>query len=84
MKNSKLKILLMVVIIGIFTVGMPIFTYAANERAVIVKQSDSEYLIYLKGYLDYEAIEKIKNSKLNFHEKIIQLEYEKFLKEIGE
>lgn len=31
-----------------------------------------------------EAIEKIKNSKLNFHEKIIQLEYEKFLKEIGE
>ena len=31
-----------------------------------------------------EAIEKIKNSKLNFREKIIQLEYEKFLKEIGE
>ena len=31
MKNSKLKILLMIVIIGIFTVGMPIFTYANNQ-----------------------------------------------------
>ena len=32
MKNSKLKILLMIVIVGIFTVGMPIFTYAAKKK----------------------------------------------------
>lgn len=30
MKSSKLKILLMIVIVGVFTVGMPIFTYAAK------------------------------------------------------
>ena len=35
MKSSKLKILLMIVIVGIFTVGMPIFTYAANENTVV-------------------------------------------------
>lgn len=54
MKNSKLKILLMVVIIGIFTVGMPIFTYAANENAVVVKQENNSHIIYVKGYLDKE------------------------------
>ena len=54
MKNSKLKILLMVVIIGIFTVGMPIFTYAANENAVVVKQENNSCIIYVKGYLDKE------------------------------
>ena len=54
MKTSKLKILLMIVIIGILTVGMPIIAYGTNEDAVIVKQSESEYIIYLKGYLDKE------------------------------
>ncbi len=54
MKTSKLKILLMIVIIGILTVGMPIIAYGTNENAVVVKQSESEYLIYLKGYLDKE------------------------------
>lgn len=54
MKNSKLKILLIVVIIGIFTIGMPIFAYATNEATVIVKQEDSSCIIYVKGYLDKE------------------------------
>ena len=54
MKTSKLKILLMIVIIGILTVGMPIIAYGTNENAVVVKQSESEYVIYLKGYLDKE------------------------------
>lgn len=54
MKTSKLKILLMIVIIGILTVGMPIIAYGTNENAVVVKQSESEYIIYLKGYLDKE------------------------------
>ena len=63
MKSSKLKILLMIVIVGVFTVGMPIFTYAANESAVIVKQSDSEYLIYLKGYLEKEFQFAFSNDK---------------------
>ena len=49
MKTSKLKILLMIVIIGILTVGMPIIAYGTNENAVVVKQSESEYVIYLKG-----------------------------------
>lgn len=54
MKKSKIKILLMIVIIGILTIGMPIIAYGANENAVIVKQSDNEYIIYLRGYLDQE------------------------------
>lgn len=54
MKNSKLKILLMVVIIGIFTVGMPILAYGANENAVVVKQENNSCIIYVKGYLDKE------------------------------
>lgn len=54
MKNSKLKILLIVVIIGIFTIGMPIFAYATNEATVIVKQEDNSCIIYVKGYLDKE------------------------------
>ena len=54
MKNSKLKILLIVVIIGIFTMGMPIFAYATNEATVIVKQEDNSCIIYVKGYLDKE------------------------------
>ncbi len=54
MKSSKLKILLMIVIVGIFTVGMPIFTYAANENAVVVKQENNSCIIYVKGYLDKE------------------------------
>ncbi len=54
MNNSKLKILLIVVIIGIFTIGMPIFAYATNEATVIVKQEDNSCIIYVKGYLDKE------------------------------
>lgn len=54
MKSSKFKILLMIVIVGIFTVGMPIFAYATNEATVIVKQEDNSCIIYVKGYLDKE------------------------------
>ena len=54
MKNSKLKILLIVVIIGIFTIGIPIFAYATNENIAIVKQEDNSYIIYVKGYLQDE------------------------------
>lgn len=52
MKKTKFKILLALVIICIFTIGMPIIAYGANENAVIVKQSDDEFLIYLKGLLN--------------------------------
>ncbi len=54
MKNSKLKILFMIVIVGIFTVGMPIFAYATNENTVVVEQEDNSFIIYVKGYLDKE------------------------------
>ena len=54
MKSSKFKILLMIVIVGIFTVGMPIFTYAANENTVVIEQEDNSHIIYVKGYLDKE------------------------------
>lgn len=63
MKSSKLKILLMIVIIGIFTIGMPILAYAANEGTVIVKQADSTYIIYLKGYLNKEFQFAFSNNK---------------------
>ena len=63
MKKSKLKILLMVVIIGIFTIGMPMVAYGTNENTVIVKQSDNEYLIYLKGYLNKEFQFAFSNNK---------------------
>ncbi len=63
MKISKLKILLMVVIIGIITVGMPIIAYGTNEDAVIVKQSESEYIIYLKAYLNQEFQFAFSNNK---------------------
>ncbi len=63
MKFSKLKILLMVVIIGIITVGMPIIAYGTNEDAVIVKQSESEYIIYLKAYLNQEFQFAFSNNK---------------------
>lgn len=63
MKNSKLKILLMVVIIGIFTVGMPILAYGANENAVVVKQENNSCIIYVKGYLDKEFQFAISDSK---------------------
>ena len=33
---------------------MPIIAYGTNESAVIVKQEDNSYIIYLKGYLDQE------------------------------
>ena len=63
MKNSKLKILLIVVIIGIFTVGMPIFVYGANENTVVVKQENNSCIIYVKGYLDKEFQFAISDSK---------------------
>ena len=52
MKNLKLKILLIIAIAGIFAVCMPIYVYGANENTVVVKKSDSEYMIYLKEYLE--------------------------------
>lgn len=55
MKSLKLKILLIMAIIGIFMVCMPIFCYGANEEAVIVKDTgNSKYIIYIKGYLNEE------------------------------
>lgn len=63
MKKSKIKILLMLVIIGIFTVGMPIFAYGANENLAIVKQTDNSYIIYVKGYLNKEFQFAFSNDK---------------------
>lgn len=54
MKSLKFKILLMIVIIGIFTLAMPILSYGANNELAIVEKSDSEYMIYLKDYLTKE------------------------------
>lgn len=63
MKKSKVKILLMVVIIGLFTVGMPILAYGANENLAIVEQADNSYIIYVKGYLNKEFQFAFSNDK---------------------
>lgn len=63
MKKSKVKILLMVVIIGIFTVGMPILAYGTNENLAIVEQADNSYIIYVKGYLNKEFQFAFSNDK---------------------
>lgn len=63
MKKSKIKILLMLVIIGMFTVGMPILAYGANENLAIVKQADNSYIIYVKGYLNKEFHFAFSNDK---------------------
>ena len=63
MKKTKFKILLALVIISIFTIGMPIIAYGANENAVIVKQSDDEFLIYLKGLLNEDFEFAFSNDK---------------------
>ena len=54
MKSLKLKAFLIMVIIGIFMVCTPKLCYAANEEAVLVKQSENEYIIYMKQYLKQE------------------------------
>lgn len=63
MKKSRLKILLIVAIIGIFTIGMPMFAYGANENTVVVKQEDNNCIIYVKGYLDKEFQFAFSNEK---------------------
>ena len=63
MKKSKLKILLIVAIIGIFTIGMTMFAYGANENTVVVKQEDNNCIIYVKGYLDKEFQFAFSNEK---------------------
>lgn len=49
MKNLKLKILLIVLIIGIFTIGIPMVSYGTNENTAIVKDGNKA-MIYLQGY----------------------------------
>ena len=52
MQNSKTKILFLLGIFLIVTLVFGITAYAANENIQIIKESDSKYLIYVKGNLD--------------------------------
>lgn len=54
MKKLKLKILVVIAIIGIFTIGMPILSYGTNENIVVVKEAENEYIIYIEECLDKE------------------------------
>lgn len=52
MQNSKVKVIFL---LGVFLIATLLFgatAYAANENLQIVKESDSRYLIYVKGNLD--------------------------------
>lgn len=52
MKDSKFKIISLIVLAIMLILIMPISVYAANEEAVIVKDTNkNEYIIYVKGYL---------------------------------
>jgi len=52
MKKTKIIITLLIAIICI--ISMPIKSNATNEELVIVKQTEEEYIIYLKQYLNQE------------------------------
>lgn len=51
MKNSKLKLLVAIMVFCIL-VMMPIFTNAANDDLAIVKTGEKNYLIYINEYLN--------------------------------
>ena len=51
---KKTKILTTLFIIGLCILFMPVFSYGANEDLVIVKNTEDEYIIYLKQYLEQE------------------------------
>lgn len=53
MHNSKFKVLLSVVVFMLVSlIGMTV--YAANDNIQIIKKSDTDYLIYIKGNLNEE------------------------------
>lgn len=49
---KKIRILITLIIIGICMITMPIFSYGANEELVIVRNSENNYLIYIKELLN--------------------------------
>lgn len=51
MKNSRLKLLVAIIIFFVL-VMMPIFTNAANDNIAIVKTGEKNYLIYVNEYLN--------------------------------
>lgn len=62
MKKLKLKMFLIITIIGIFTIGIPMICYGANEKLAIVKNGNNE-MIYLKEYLNKEFQFAFSNDK---------------------
>lgn len=50
----KIKIFITMLIIVASVLLMPVFSYGANEELVIVKESEEQYIIYLKEYLREE------------------------------
>lgn len=61
MKKTKT---LITILIGIcIMLSLPVFSYATNEELVIVEQSESEYIIYLKQYLNQEFEFAFSNNK---------------------
>ena len=56
---------LITILVGIcMLLCMPALSYATNEDLVIVKQSESEYIIYMKQYLKHEFEFAFSNDKL--------------------
>ena len=49
---KKTRLLTTLLIVGLCMLFMPIFSYGANEDLVIVKNTEDEYIIYLKQYLE--------------------------------
>lgn len=50
MKRTRFILAIMIFIIGVLAITTP--CYATNEEVAIVKQEDSKYIIYIKGYLN--------------------------------
>jgi len=54
MESLKSKIIFTIIISFMIILIMPLSIYAANEEIVIVKESEEQYIIYLKDYLNKE------------------------------
>ncbi len=63
MQNLKLKLISIIGIFFMVSCLLGISVSAANDEMVIVKQNESEYIIYLKNYLDDEFEFAFSNNK---------------------
>lgn len=61
MKKSRILIAILIALICMLCI--PVFSYATNEELVIIKETENEYIIYLKEYLKTEFEFAFSNDK---------------------